>query len=77
MGKTRMIKVGAIGSPDIIGICPKSGRFFGIECKRKGKKQSDLQLQFERDILANNGLYFVVDDYDGIEVVAKMIINNK
>lgn len=71
-GKTRMIKVGLVGSPDIIGMT-NAGKFFGIEVKRKGKTQSEFQKEFEKKCLERNGFYFLVDDPLQMQEVVKTI----
>ncbi len=58
-GKKRFIKYGCKGSPDIIGILP-NGKFIGVECKKVGGKQSDDQVEFQRKVSMNYGIYVVV-----------------
>ncbi len=72
-GKTRMIKMGYLGSPDIIGIQPITGKFFGIEVKREGKKQSENQKNFEEKCKKENALYFLVDSFEGIKNVINQL----
>jgi hypothetical protein len=43
----RFIRMAPKGSPDIIGILPGYGRFFGLEVKVPGKKQSTGQCEWE------------------------------
>lgn len=55
----RMIRMSPSGSPDIIGILP-GGRFFGIEVKAPGKKQSPNQVAWEEKSRKFGARYTVV-----------------
>lgn len=75
-GKARPIRFGAVGSPDIIGLIPGTGRFLGIECKRPlgprgGKAGSELtpdQLAFGAAVKEAGGLYVVARDVSDVEL---------
>lgn len=53
-----MSKYTMTGVPDIIVI--KNGIFIGLECKRKGGKQSDAQIEFQRRTELAGGKYYTV-----------------
>jgi len=54
--RSRYIKFGYKGSPDIIGLTQK-GVFFGVEVKKSGGSMSEEQKQFREAILTSNGIY--------------------
>jgi hypothetical protein len=53
------------GVPDIIVIY--KGRFIGIEVKSKSGKQSIGQLDFERDVLLSDGIYFIARSIEDVD----------
>lgn len=53
---------GKRGVPDIIAVI--RGHFVGIEVKQPTGKQSDHQIQFERELLAAGGIYLLVHSVD-------------
>lgn len=57
---------GASGVPDIVG-CYK-GRFFGIECKAKGNKPTELQRINLNKIEGMGGIALVIDEHNAAEV---------
>ena len=59
-GKKRFIQFGAVGSPDIIAV--HKGKFLGIECKDKGKKQRESQIIFQKKLENAGAIYLLVDD---------------
>lgn len=59
-----MPKFSMSGVPDIILI--KDGIFYGLEVKRLNTKQSDGQLEFEKNCIAAGGKYFVVRSIDDV-----------
>lgn len=64
-GKSRAITFGAPGSPDIIAIT--SGLFVGVECKRPGKKQTDIQRAFQGNIEGAGGYYILATSRKDVE----------
>jgi hypothetical protein len=56
----RFLRYGLSGSPDIIGVLPKTGRFFGVECKSRTGKQTHQQKSFQTWIEASGGAYYLV-----------------
>lgn len=52
------------GVPDIIII--KNGKFIGLEVKRPKGKQSDNQLEFQKNCIINKAEYFVVTSIDDV-----------
>lgn len=61
-GSKGYIQNGKVGSPDLI-LCI-AGQFVGVECKRKGNKQSDLQKSAQVAIEKAGGRYWLVDSLD-------------
>jgi Holliday junction resolvase len=57
---------GASGVPDIVG-CYK-GRFFGIECKAKGNKPTELQRINLNKIEGVGGIALVIDEHNADQV---------
>lgn len=57
---------GMAGVPDIIAVL-RGGIFCGLECKREGGKQSPSQKEFETNVGALGGLYFVIHSTDDLE----------
>jgi hypothetical protein len=72
-GRYRPISFGFKGSADIIGVTP-TGRFLAVECKRplgprgghNGSKQSDDQIEFEKEVKKRNGIYLMVRSLDDL-----------
>jgi hypothetical protein len=52
-------KYGLVGSADILGIST-SGRFIGVEVKTGSGRQTKEQLNFQRIVEKNNGLYVLI-----------------
>lgn len=63
-GKTQMIKMGAVGSPDIIGIY--KGKFLGIEVKSATGTLRPEQKEFLDKINAEGGFAFVARNLDDV-----------
>lgn len=59
-----MPKYSMRGVPDIIII--KNGKFIGLEVKRPKGKQSDSQLEFQKNCILNKAEYFVVTSIDDV-----------
>lgn len=57
-----MMKMGAAGSPDLIGCL--NGQLIGVECKVGKNKPTQLQLEFGARIERNGGQYWVVYSLD-------------
>jgi hypothetical protein len=58
------------GVADIIGVLP-NGRFFAIECKVGKNKQTPSQIEFQKNIEANQGVYMVATQLEGVETYLK------
>src|SRR6266545_3279839 len=58
-GKTRIIRFGHVGSPDIIGVMP-SGRFLAIEVKARGQLPELQQEAFLYQVHKRGGLALTV-----------------
>ncbi len=54
------VRLGPKGIPDIIVLLPPTGRFMGLEVKRKGTYQNPDQKAFQARIEAVGGMYHVV-----------------
>ncbi len=54
------------GWPDITGMLP-GGRFIGVECKARGRRQSPAQKQMERQIRRLNGIYVLAHSVAELE----------
>lgn len=52
------------GAPDLLLFKKGDNRFFGLELKKPGGKQSDGQISFQDKSMANNWPYSVVDSLD-------------
>jgi hypothetical protein len=63
-GKTRFMRFGALGSPDIFAL--KDGKCYGIEVKRPGGKQSEAQREFQERLTAAGGLYLLATSIDDL-----------
>ena len=61
------------GVPDIVACV--EGRFFGIECKAKGKKPTALQEKHLKDITASGGVSLVIDETN-VDTVRELILAN-
>lgn len=64
-GKDRVFRFGFKGSGDILGLT-KTGRFFSVEVKRKGKKPTPDQIEFMNNINASGGLAIVAQSVDDV-----------
>lgn len=60
--KGGLVKMAPAGSPDIIG-CFR-GHFVGAECKVGKNKQTDMQIDFGRRLVAAGGYYHVIYSLD-------------
>ncbi len=63
--RTRAVRVGIPGSPDIIACSPK-GKFIAIECKSKTGRLTKKQLEFIEKINALGGKALVVRNIDDL-----------
>jgi hypothetical protein len=59
------------GVPDFLLVKPGSGRLYGLELKRLGKKPTDEQSAFGRDLIAAGGWWAWTDSYVGAIVLLK------
>ena len=64
-GKTRMMRFGAVGSPDIFAL--KGGILYGIEVKTTKGTQSDHQIEFQKNMETHGGIYFVARSIDDVQ----------
>ena len=62
------------GIADIIGLMP-NGRLLAIECKVGKNKQTESQIEFEKEIIANKGIYILAYDLDELEKKLKQYDN--
>ena len=62
------------GLPDIIIV--HEGKFIGIEVKKPGAKLRPEQEDFKKNVVANDGLYFVVDSMLVMENVYKYYLDS-
>lgn len=63
----RMVKYGAVGSPDIIGMTP-TGRFIGVECKSPtGGGLTEHQERFRERVIEHDGIYIVARSVNDLE----------
>lgn len=69
------IRFGYRGSPDIIGVI--NGKIVCIECKRSKAKQSESQIEFEKLINNNKGIYILVKGLNDMEMVYKRLMEIK
>ena len=60
----RFFRFGLAGSPDIIALHPRTGKFIGIEVKGPKGRLSDKQKEFAESVRKNNGTYMVVWSVD-------------
>lgn len=63
-GKPRWIQYGEVGSGDIVG-CIK-GKYFEIECKATGGKQTEAQIKHQQKVEAAGGTYIVAYSTDDL-----------
>ena len=63
-GKKRFVKYGAVGSPDFFLV--HEGTLYGIEAKAPKGKQSESQIEFEKNLVANGGVYILAHDLDDV-----------
>jgi hypothetical protein len=59
------VKSSAVGAADLMGILP-NGRYFCIECKIKGNKQSFEQKVWQEAVEKNHGIYILAYDLETI-----------
>jgi hypothetical protein len=58
----RFFRAGTVGSSDILGVIPPSGRFLAIETKRPGEKPTAEQRAFLRAVQDAGGVGLVITD---------------
>lgn len=69
---TRLVAMGfRSGAPDLLLLKKGENRFFGMELKQPGGKQSPGQISFQDKCAANNWPYVVVDSLDAAISAAK------
>lgn len=62
---TRLVAMGfRLGAPDLLLFARNENRFFGLELKQPGGKQSPGQITFQEKSIANNWPYAVVSSVD-------------
>ncbi len=60
----QQVSFGATGAPDIQVHVSPLARLLGLECKRKGEKQTPAQLVWAADIQSKGGFAYRVDELD-------------
>lgn len=60
-------RYGAVGSPDIIGVLGKNGRFLAIEVKREGQRPSARQTAFLGQLRAFGALVVVAYNLEDVQ----------
>jgi hypothetical protein len=65
VGRKHNLYFGKKGSGDILGLT-KHGIFFSVEVKNKTYKQSEAQIEFQRMIEQNNGLYILARSLEDV-----------
>ena len=69
---TRLVALGfRLGAPDLFLFSRGTNKFFGMELKKPGGKQSPGQVSFQEKCVANNWPYVVVDSLDDAVAAAK------
>jgi hypothetical protein len=69
---TRLVAMGfRLGAPDLFLFSKNDNRFFGMELKQPGGKQSPGQISFQDKCAQNNWPYAVVDTLDAAIAAAK------
>lgn len=63
-GKTRAVRFGAKGAPDIV--CVANGRYIGLEVKRPGENLSEDQIAFCHALVHAGGWYLWVTKLDTV-----------
>lgn len=60
----RPVRFGKVGSSDVLGVLPPSGRLLAVECKAPGRERglTAAQRQFLRDVAGAGGVALVVSD---------------
>jgi hypothetical protein len=61
-GRPRLVRFGAVGSSDILGVLPPEGRLLAIEVKGRTGKLTPTQAAFLDNVRAAGGLALVVRD---------------
>ncbi len=61
------------GTSDLVGYFAPLGRYLGLEFKVGKNKQSPEQLEFEHDVKAKGGEYFLVRTPEELEEVVKQL----
>jgi len=67
LGNSRFIAYGAVGSPDIHGIIPGSGKYLGIEVKASGKKLKPEQQAWRDMVVIAGGVYILAYSTDDLQ----------
>ena len=67
--------IGMKGIPDIIVIYPPDGRFIGIECKKKGNKQTSDQEIFQLRLESSGGIYILAYEVEDVIKVFKDLMS--
>jgi len=66
-GKTRYVKFGEKGSPDIF--CVVCGKIYGCEVKRSNGKQSPEQVEWQKRFEKAGGVYILARSIDDVSKV--------
>lgn len=73
-GNGNHIRYGYVGSADIIGINPH-GVFLAIECKSGYNKQTEEQLNFQRKVEEQKGIYILAYSVDDLIAMKQRILS--
>jgi len=63
-GKKYMIRLCPPGTSDSVVILPNPTRVIFVEYKRPGKKQSEAQIRFDKEVAEQHHSYWIVEDAD-------------
>lgn len=63
----RFIRFGYVGSGDILGVIPPTGKLLSIECKTKKNKPSHKQEEFMELVVRAGGIAFVARSIEDVQ----------
>lgn len=67
----RFFRAGLVGSADILGVLPGTGRFLAVECKRPGGRVTAAQRVFLDAVTRAGGLALIVSDVRTLEAALR------
>ena len=71
-GKTRFMRFGQVGSPDIFALI--NGDLFGLECKGTGGKQSPDQKNYQKRFEKAGGIYLLIYSLEDLEMGLRFVL---